>query len=117
MRVSMAKDLQDENGSSLFEAALDKANAETKDLKRDMSCLQMQNALLLDKAILIPFYTSGGGYRASYLDPFSGYTSQMGRNAAIKLKGAVIMDKPMGMSEYEAAEEQYEKDRAERMKK
>ncbi|MFK7723383.1 peptide ABC transporter substrate-binding protein [Pilosibacter sp. HC1M1C21] len=117
MRVSMAKDLQDENGSSLFEAALDKANAETKDLKKRYELFADAECMLLDKAILIPFYTSGGGYRASYLDPFSGYTSQMGRNAAIKLKGAVIMDKPMGMSEYEAAEEQYEKDRAERMKK
>ena len=117
MRVSMAKDLQDENGSSLFEAALDKANAETKDLKKRYELFADAECMLLNKAILIPFYTSGGGYRASYLDPFSGYTSQMGRNAAIKLKGAVIMDKPMGMSEYEAAEEQYEKDRAERMKK
>ena len=103
MRVSMAKDLQDENGSSLFEAALDKANAETKDLKKRYELFADAECMLLDKAILIPFYTSGGGYRASYLDPFSGYTSQMGRNAAIKLKGAVIMDKPMGLSEYEAA--------------
>lgn len=46
---------------------------------------------------------AGGGYRASYLNPFSGYTSQMGRNGAIKLKGAVIMDQPMGMPGYPAA--------------
>lgn len=40
----------------------------------------------------------------------------MGRNGAIKLKGAVILDEPMGMSDYPAALEQYEKDREERMK-
>lgn len=116
MRVSMAKDLLDDSGNSVFEAALDTANAETKDLKKRYELFAEAETMLLDKAILIPFYTSGGGYRASYLDPFSGYTSQMGRNGAIKLKGAVIMEKPMGMSEYEAALDQYEQDRAERMK-
>ena len=116
MRVSMAEDLLDENGNSLFEAALDTADAETKDLAKRYELFAEAECMLLDTAILIPFYTSGGGYKASYLDPFSGYTSQMGRNGAIKLKGAVILDEPMGMSEYPAALEQYEKDRAERMK-
>ena len=116
MRVSMAEDLLDENGNSLFEAALDTADAETKNLAKRYELFAEAECMLLDKAILIPFYTSGGGYKASYLDPFSGYTSQMGRNGAIKLKGAVILDEPMGMSEYPAALEQYEKDRAERMK-
>lgn len=116
MRVSMAEDLLDENGNSLFEAALDTADAETKDLAKRYELFAEAECMLLDKAILIPFYTSGGGYKASYLDPFSGYTSQMGRNGAIKLKGAVILDEPMGMSEYPTALEQYEKDRAERMK-
>lgn len=116
MRVSKAADLLDSDGNSLFEAALDAANQETKDLRKRYELFAQAESMLLDKAILIPFYTSGGGYRASYLDPFSGYTSQMGRNGAIKLKGAVIMDKPMGMAEYPAAQEQYEKDRAERMK-
>ena len=116
MRVSMAEDLLDENGNSLFEAALDTADAETKDLAKRYELFAEAECMLLDKAILILFYTSGGGYKASYLDPFSGYTSQMGRNGAIKLKGAVILDEPMGMSEYPAALEQYEKDRAERMK-
>lgn len=116
MRVSKAEDLLDADGNSLFEAALDEANKETKDLAKRYELFAEAESMLLDKAILIPFYTSGGGYRASNLDPFSGYTSQMGRNGAIKLKGAVILEKPMGMSEYPAALEQYEKDRAERMK-
>lgn len=116
MRVSNAADLLDASGNSVFEAALDEANKETKDLKKRYELFAKAESMLLDKAILIPFYTSGGGYRATYMDPFSGYTSQMGRNGAIKLKGAVIMDKPMGMSEYPAALAQYEKDRAERMK-
>lgn len=116
MRVSKAEDILDADGNSLFEAALDEANKETKDLAKRYELFAEAESMLLDKAILIPFYTSGGGYRASYLDPFSGYTSQMGRNGAIKLKGAVILEKPMGMSEYPAALEQYEKDRAERMK-
>ena len=115
MTVNMAEDLLDENGNNIFEAMLDEANAITSDLKARYEKFAEAETMLLDKAIVIPFYTSGGGYRASYLDPFSGYTSQMGRNGAIKLKGAVILDEPMGMSDYPAALEQYEKDRAERM--
>lgn len=116
MTVSLAEDLLDENGNNVFEAALDEAAKETKDLKKRYELFAEAECMLLDKAILIPFYTSGGGYRATYLDPFSGYTGQMGRNGAVKLKGAVILEKPMGMSEYPQALEQYEKDRAERMK-
>lgn len=111
-RVYLAEDLLNDDGTNQFEAMLDTAAAETKDLKKRYELFAEAETFLLDEAVLIPFYTSGGGYRASYLDPFSGYTSQMGRNGAIKLKGAVLLDHPMGMSEYPAALEQYEKDRA-----
>lgn len=114
--IHLAKDLQDTDGKSKFEKMLDVAALEVKDIQKRYELFAEAEALLLDEAVIIPFYTSGGGYRASYLDPFSGYTSQMGRNGAIKLKGAVILDKPMGMSEYPAALEQYEKDRAEALK-
>ena len=116
MTVSQCQDLLDADGTNVFEKALDEADAETKDLKKRYEMFAEAETMLLDHAVLIPFYTSGGGYKASYLDPFSGYTSQMGRNGAIKLKGAVILDEPMGMSDYPAALEQYEKDREERMK-
>lgn len=116
-RVYLCEDLMDTDGTSKFEKMLDVAAAETKDMAKRYELFAEAETLLLDEAVLIPFYTSGGGYRASYLDPFSGYTSQMGRNGAIKLKGAVMLDKPMGMSEYPAALEQYEKDRAEALSK
>lgn len=116
-RVYLCEDLMDADGTSKFEKMLDVAAAETKDTAKRYELFAEAETLLLDEAVLIPFYTSGGGYRASYLDPFSGYTSQMGRNGAIKLKGAVLLDKPMGMSEYPAALEQYEKDRAEALAK
>jgi len=111
-RVYLAEELLDSDGTSKFEKMLDVAAAETSDLKKRYELFAEAETLLLDEAVVIPFYTSGGGYRASYLDPFSGYTSQMGRNGAIKLKGAVLLDEPMGMSDYPAALEQYEKDRA-----
>lgn len=116
-RVYLAEDLLDSDGTSKFEKMLDTASAETKDLRKRYELFAEAETFLLDEAVLIPFYTSGGGYRASYLDPFSGYTSQMGRNGAIKLKGARLLDKPMGMSEYPEALEQYEKDRAEALAK
>lgn len=116
-RVYLAEDLLDSDGTSKFEKMLDTAAAETKDLRKRYELFAEAETFLLDEAVLIPFYTSGGGYRASYLDPFSGYTSQMGRNGAIKLKGARLLDKPMGMSEYPEALEQYEKDRAKALAK
>lgn len=114
--VHLAKDLLDADGTSKFEKMVDAAAAENKDLAKRYELFAQAESLLLDKAIIIPFYTSGGGYRATYIDPFSGLTGQMGRNGAIKLKGAVILEKPIGMTEYPAALEQYGKDRAEALK-
>ena len=56
---------------------------------------------------MIPCYLSAGGYEASKLDPFSGWTSQMGDFGKRSLKGAVVLDKSMNEDEYKAAKEAY----------
>lgn len=116
-RVHMCEDLLDADGTSKFEKMLDEAHAETKDIRKRYEMFAEAEGYLLEQAVLIPFYTSGGGYRASYLDPFTGNTGQMGRNALTKLKGAVLLDKPMGMSEYPEAEAKFEQEREEALKK
>lgn len=115
--VHLCEDLLGDDGNSRFESMLAEAHAETKDVAKRYEMFAEAETLLLDNAVLIPFYTSGGGYRASYLDPFTGNTGWAGRYGLTKLKGAVLLDKPMGMSEYPAAEEQFEKDRAEALSK
>ncbi len=49
MRVSMAEDLLDENGNSLFEAALDTADAETKDLAKRYELFAEAECMLLTR--------------------------------------------------------------------
>ena len=114
--VYLAKDLHDADGGSKYEKMVEAASAEISDLNKRYEMFADAETLLLDKAAVIPFYTSGGGYRASYLDPFQGLTGQMGRFGAIKMKGSVVLDKPVGMSAYPEAEAQYLKERAERAK-
>jgi oligopeptide transport system substrate-binding protein len=115
-RVHLAKDIQDADGKSKFDKMAEAAASEIHDMKKRYEMFAEAETLLLDNAFFIPFYTSGGGYRASYLDPFSGLTGQMGRFGAFKMKGIVVLDEPVGMDGYQAAAEAYEAQRIEAAK-
>lgn len=117
MSVHLAEALKAPDGSNRFEKEIAAAAAEVKDMKRRYEMFAKAEALLLDNAVLIPFYTSGGGYKASYVHPFSGMTGQMGRFGLTKLKGIVLLDKPVGMEDFTKFEEQYQKDRKEAIEK
>ncbi|GHV36135.1 peptide-binding protein [Synergistales bacterium] len=112
-RVYLAKDIQDSDGQCKFEKMVKTATAEVSDLKKRYEMFAEAETLLLDNALFIPFYMSGGGYRASYLDPFSGTTGQMGRYGAFQMKEIAILDKPVGMDGYPDAVKAYEAQRAE----
>jgi oligopeptide transport system substrate-binding protein len=116
-RVHLAKDIQDPDGSSKFDKMAEAAAAEVRDMNKRYELFAEAETLLLDNALFIPFYTSGGGYRASYLDPFSGMTGQMGRFGAFKMKGITISDKSVGMDGYPEALKAYETQRVEAAKK
>lgn len=94
-------------GYGTFEKMALAANEETSDLKKRYEMFAEAEKFLLDEALVIPSYVSGGGYDASYLDPFSGYTAQFGRNSLVKIKGAVVLDHSMSQEEYEAAYQEY----------
>ncbi|MDY3868808.1 MAG: peptide ABC transporter substrate-binding protein [Pyramidobacter sp.] len=115
-RIHLAKDYLLPDGRGRFEAMADEANAEVKNLKKRYELFAEAEAFLLDNAFVIPMSTSGGGFTASYLDPFSGMTGQFGNNALRKLKGAVLLKKPMDMETFEAARQKYEKERDEARK-
>ena len=115
-RVSMCEDLLNPDGTSKFEQAVAEAASEGVDLQKRYEGLAEAERMLLDHAVLIPFYTSGGGYVASYIEPFSGHRRQYGLYGPAKLKGAKILDHPVGMDEYKEIEEKFLQERAERMK-
>ena len=115
-RLYMARDYIQPDGRGKFETMVDEANAEVKDLKKRYELFAAAEKFLLDNAFVLPMYRSGGGFTASYVDPFSGYTTQWGDNNLRKLKGARLLEHPMNMEEYAEAEKKYlaERDEARR---
>ena len=115
-RLYMARDYILPDGRGKFEAMVDEAAKEGIDLEKRYLGLARAEAYLINNAFVIPMYLSDGGYVATYLDPFSGYTWQWGDNSSRKLKGARLLDHPMGMEEYAEAEKKYlaERDEARR---
>ena len=99
-----------------FEKMALEANAITSDLKARYEGFAAAEKFLLDEALVIPCYSSGGGYEASKLDPFSGWTSQMGDYGKRSIKGAVVLEKSMNADEYAAAKEAYHAARTEARK-
>jgi oligopeptide transport system substrate-binding protein len=115
-RIYLARDYVQPDGRGKFEAMADEANAEVLDVQKRYELFAKAETFLLDNAFVIPMYLSGGGYIASYVDPFSSLTGQWGNNGLRKLKGAKLLDHPMGMEEYAEAEKKYlaERDEARR---
>lgn len=104
-----------ENGKKVFENLIDKANDEKLDVEKRMLLYAEAEKYILDNALSIPAYRSGGGFQTTYKDPFSGYCSQFGRSRT-KLKGVKMLDKPMNIEEYDKAYEQWLKERDEAFK-
>lgn len=98
-----------------YDIMIDEAKAELLDLEKRYNLFAEAEAFVIDNAIVIPFFNSRGGYVATYCDPFSAYTTQINRDAH-KIKGKLILDKPMTQEEYKEAEQQYMKEREEALK-
>jgi len=89
---------------------MEEAKAELLDLEKRYNMFADAEGYMIEHALVIPFFNSRGGYVASYCDPFSAYTTQFSR-ASGKLKGKIILDKPMTQEEYKVALEKYEIER------
>ncbi len=112
-RINMARGYFLPDGRPEFEAMAEDAAKECLDLQKRYEMFAKAETFLLDNAFVVPLYLHGGGYIASYVDPFSGYTTQWGDHNRRKLKGAKLLDRPMGMEEFAAAEKKYLKERDE----
>lgn len=89
---------------------MEEAKAELLDIEKRYNLFAEAEGFMIEHALVIPFFNSRGGYVASYCDPFSAYTTQFSRDAH-KVKGKVVLDKPMTQDEYKAAEQKYNQEK------
>ena len=94
------------------EKAALKADAIKDDFDARYIAFAEAEKIILDQALVVPCYRGGGGFQASRIVPFTQCTGQMGdggaRNSVVFAK---IADHPISEAEYQAAKEQYLKDR------
>jgi len=112
-KVYLATEYLDEAlGYGDMEKAALAADAIKTDFDARYKAFAAAEKLLLDEALVIPCYRGGGGFQASRIVPFTQCTGQMGdggaRNAVVFAK---MSDHPISETEYQAAREQYLKDR------
>lgn len=107
-KIYMATEYYDEAlGYGTLEKMALEANDITSDLTARYEAFAATEKFLLDEALLIPAYMSGGGYEASKIEPFTGLTAQMGDYSLRKMKGAVMMDYSAGEEEYQELYDAY----------
>lgn len=100
-----------DDGRTVYQKMVDEAIAEVTDLERRYELFAAAEAFVIEEAWVIPFRVGGGGYLATKLEPFASPYAPFGV-ADLQYKGQIVMEEPMGTEEYNAAREQWEKDRA-----
>lgn len=106
----------DENGNNLYDvyqAMVDKAEAEVIDIDRRYQLFSEAEAYLIDKAIVIPFGLGvlGADYIASPLNPFEFSYSPLGVSEE-RWKYVRVYDSPFSTEEYNALYDRWNEDRA-----
>lgn len=114
-RPYLSTEYMDANGKHEYVKLLEAALSEKIDIEKRWNMLAEAEAFLINEALVIPTFQSGGGWWLCRLDPFSGFNTQFGRDEDI-LKGKVILDKPMTREEYDKALEKFLKEREEAQK-
>ncbi|MTI94324.1 MAG: peptide ABC transporter substrate-binding protein [Firmicutes bacterium] len=95
---------------TVYERMVMAAKTETKNMYRRYELFANAEAYLIDNAFVIPYGRGGGGYIASWLDPFETAHSPFGV-ASDRFKGRRILPKPMGMDEYQEQLAKWEEER------
>lgn len=113
--VSMAKGYAEANGKNKYENMVDAAKAEVLDLNKRYSLFAEAEAFAIDQAFAIPYSIGGGGFVASYLNPFESAYSPFGVSS-LRFKGMKIMAKPMNTDTYKKNFDTWQKDRADALK-
>ncbi|HEX3016418.1 MAG TPA: peptide ABC transporter substrate-binding protein [Caproicibacter sp.] len=100
----------DSNGKKTYSNLLDAAKKETTDLSARYNAFAKAEAFLIDKAFVIPYGHTATVSLVTRLNQFEGQYSPCGVST-LKYKGQHLLDKPMSMDEYNAAEKKWETER------
>lgn len=97
----------------VYDQMVEPAFAE-QDLAKRYAILAEAEAWLIDEAYVIPFCMDGGGYVASYLNPFESQRAPFGASES-RYKYQWIYESPFGMEEYAELLTQWEAERDARL--
>ena len=89
---------------------VDEAKAEKLDISARYNKFAEAEAYFIDHAFIIPFAVKNDGYCVNLVSPFDRPFAPFGVSS-LKYKGAKLLDKPMNLEEYQAAAEQWDKER------
>jgi oligopeptide transport system substrate-binding protein len=97
-----------------YESLVEAAKAETKDMKKRFQLFAKAEAYLINEAFVIPYScgiaTTGGGYEANLLEPFTCPFAPFGLSD-LKFKGQAVMAKAISTEEYLARKAAWQDDR------
>ncbi len=93
-----------------YNKLVDEAKAEKLDISARYQKFAEAEAYFIDHAFIIPFAVKNDGYCVNKISPFDRPFAPFGVSS-LKYKGAKLLEKPMSLEEYQAAEEQWDKER------
>lgn len=102
----------DADGNKTYTNLYNAALKQTTDVSTRYDAFAKAEAFLINNAFVIPFGLTNDGYNVTKLNPFEGQYSPFGVST-LRWKGQHLLEKPLSMDEYYAAEKQW---RAEREK-
>ncbi|MCB2289322.1 peptide ABC transporter substrate-binding protein [Clostridium sp. CS001] len=111
----LATEYKEANGKNKYENMINAAKAEVKDIEKRDKLFAEAEAFLIDQAFVIPYAIGGGGFVASYLDPFTSLYSPFGVSGN-KFKAQKLLSKPINTEEYKKGFIEWEKERADALK-
>lgn len=94
----------------IYNKMVDEAKAEKLDISTRYQKFAEAEAYLIDHAFIIPFAVKNDGYCVNLVSPFDRPFAPFGVSS-LKYKGAKLLEKSMSLEEYQAAEEQWNKER------
>lgn len=106
----------DADGNKTYSNLFYAAKAQTTDVKKRYEAFAEAEAFLVNHAFVIPYGFNNNGYKVDRLNPFESQFSPFGVST-LRYKGQKLLEKPMSMDEFYAAEKKWRTEREEALKK
>lgn len=111
----LAEGYKEGNGKNKYENMVNEAKSEVLDMQKRYTLFANAEAYLIDQAFAIPYAIGGGGFIASYLDPFTSPYAPFGVSGE-KFKYQKVMSQPMDTATYNKKFSEWETERAAALK-